>query len=412
MWFDRHLRAALTSPASRGKVRLLFGARQTGKTILLRQIVADDTAMIFNLQDGATRRRFESDPARFSREVKALPHRARTVIIDEIQRVPALLDEVQSLYDANNTAREFFLTGSSARRLARGAANLLPGRSHIFHLTPVTRWEQGTTPALDLIHAPTTSRRLRAQAPLFPAQDLKRTLLFGSLPGIMQESDETAAMTLAAYVATYLEEEIRSEALVRDLGGFSVFLQLAALESGRVVNLTKLSNESGIALSTLKNFYQVLEQTFVGLPLRPYSRAGRKRLLTTPRFYLFDNGVRTAAAQLSFDAANLDALGGDLLEHWVGLELLHRMAYLGRGFGVSFWRTVSGAEVDFVVETPTEDVPIEVKWTRRPVRADARHVETFLDTYPKRARRGFIVCRTEAREQLTERVTAVPWKDL
>ena len=96
----------------------------------------------------------------------------------------------------------------------------------------------------------------------------------------------------------------------------------------------------------------------------------------------------------------------------MGLELLHRTKYLGRGFGVSFWRTVSGAEVDFVVETPDEDVPIEVKWTRRPTPSDARHLEAFLDTYPKRAKRGFVACRAAARAKLSERVTAIPWSDL
>ncbi len=423
MYFHRTLLAALAAPASAGKVRLLFGARQTGKTMLLRRLVAGGESAFIDLQDSATRRRFESDPARFGREVRALPARVRTIVVDEVQKVPALLEEVQSLYDAGPAARAFVLTGSSARRLIRGSANLLPGRSHVFHLAPVTRWEQGVAPALDVLSEPATptsrkraaSRatrtRPRPEAPPFVRQSLARTLLFGSLPGIMQESTETAALTLAAYVGIYLEEEIRSEALVRDLGGFSEFLRLAALESGRVVNLTKLSHETGIALSTLKNFYQVLEQTFVGLPVRAYGRAGRKRLLTTPRFYLFDNGVRTAAAGLSFDAASLEGLGGDLLKHWVGLELLHRTAYLGRGFGVSFWRTVSGAEVDFVLETPREDVPIEVKWTRRPTPADARHIETFLDTYPARAKRGFVVCRTEAREQLTHRVTAIPWSE-
>ena len=154
MYFHRTLRGALTSPVSAGKVRLLFGARQSGKTVLLRRVVAEGGSAIVDLQDSATRRRFESDPARFSREVKALPPRVRAVIVDEVQKVPALLDEVQSLYDADPAARAFFLTGSSSRRLMRGAANLLPGRSHVFHLTPVTRWEQGSTSALDVLQEP------------------------------------------------------------------------------------------------------------------------------------------------------------------------------------------------------------------------------------------------------------------
>ncbi len=409
MFFRRSLLTALESVVSRGKVRLLFGARQTGKTLLLRHLLADQDPEIFDLQDASLRRRFEAEPARFGREVRALPRAKRAILVDEIQKVPALLDEIQALYDADRGAREFYLTGSSARRLRRGAANLLPGRCHVYHLGPVTRWEQGVVATEKLLAEPTTARS--KAPPPFPPQDLERALLFGSLPGVMQEPPPTAAATLSAYVETYLEEELRREALVRDLGGFSTFLRLAAIESGKTINLSSLSRESGIAVSTLKNFYQVLEDTFAGHRMGSYGRQSRKRLLTTPRFYLFDCGVRTAAAGTPFDERVLEASGGDLLEQWVGLELLGRARILGRGHGVSFWRTTSGAEVDFVWETPREDIPIEVKWTRRPTPSDARHVEAFLDLFP-RAKRGLVVCRTEAAEQLTERVRAIPWSEL
>lgn len=414
MFFRRSLLTALESAVSRGKVRLLFGARQTGKTLLLRHLLADKDPEIYDLQDASLRRRFEADPGRFGREVRALPRAKRAILVDEIQKVPALLDEIQSLYDTERGAREFYLTGSSARRLRRGAANLLPGRCHVYHLGPVTRWEQGGVPGKNvsrekLLAEPTASRS--KTPPPFPAQDLGRNLLFGSLPGVMQEPPPTAAATLSAYVETYLEEELRREALVRDLGGFSTFLRLAAIESGKTINLSALSRESGIAVSTLKNFYQVLEDTFAGHRMGSYGRQSRKRILTTPRFYLFDGGVRTAAAGTPFDERVLETSGGDLLEHWVGLELLGRARILGRSHGVSFWRTTSGAEVDFVWETPREDLPIEVKWTRRPTPSDARHLEAFLDLFP-RAKRGLVVCRTAAAEQLTERVRAIPWSEL
>jgi predicted AAA+ superfamily ATPase len=414
MYFHRFLSSPLRSPVSRGKVRLLLGARQTGKSALLNHLLPPDDTKIFTLQDSALRRRFEQDPSRFAGEVKALPPKIRYVIVDEIQKVPALRDEAQALYDGDLHSREYFLTGSSARRLLHGSANLLPGRCHLYHLMPVTRWEQSDWTAFHSLPESMTPVASRTETihPLFPSQSLNRHLLWGSLPGVMGEPDDTAAATLVGYVETYLEEEIRREAVVRDLGAFGIFLKLAAVESGKIVNLSSLSQESGVPQSTLKNFYQVLENTLTGYRMSPYARPGRKRILSSPRFYLFDLGVRTAAAGLPFDPRLLEAEGGPLLEHWIALELIHRARYSGRGHGVSFWRTVSGAEVDLVWESPAEDIPIEVKWTSRPSVSDARHVETFLSEFPRRAKRGFVVCRCEAPQQLTPRVTALPWSTL
>jgi len=422
MLFRRTLMGPLASAVSKGKVRLLFGARQTGKTALFTHLVRGQKSKIYDLQDGAVRRRFEEEPARFGREVRALPKDRRVVVVDEIQKVPALLDEVQSLIDSQPRAREFFVTGSSARKLRSRAANLLPGRAHVYHLGPVTRWEQRIARRLDLLAEPVLAPPApglpggrmgsRKAPPLFPAQDIERTLLYGSLPGVMQESDETAALTLTSYVETYLEEELRREALVRDIGSFISFLRLAAIESGRIVNLAALSRESGVPQSTLRTYYDLLEDTFIGHRMEAYGRTGRKRVLSTPRFFLFDAGVRTAAASISFERGSVANAGGSLLEHWVGIELIHRARYRGRGFKVSFWRTATGAEVDFVWEGPGEDLPIEVKWTARPTPSDARHIESFLDCYPERAKRGLLVCRAEAREQLTDRVLAIPWEEL
>lgn len=143
-----------------------------------------------------------------------------------------------------------------------------------------------------------------------------------------------------------------------------------------------------------------------------YGHPSRKRVLTTPRFYWFDLGVRNAAAQLPPTRELLQSQPGPLLEHWVAQELLARADQLGRGHRVSFWRTVDGVEVDFVFETPRTDLPIEVKWTERPRPEDARHVELFLDRFGDRARRGLVVCRCERPQQLTERVLAIPWSQL
>lgn len=407
MFYRRFLGGSLSSPVSKNKVRLLFGARQSGKTELLRRIVPQESSVFYDLGATDQRRRFETDPARFGREARALPQRVRNIVVDEVQKVPALLDEVQNIFDEKQTRFQIYLTGSSARSLRRRSANLLPGRSHFFRLFPVCRWEsEGPEPYRWTTRNPAETH---SSVRPFPRQSLERTLLLGNLPGIRAESMRTAAATLSAYVENYLEEEIRRETLTRDLGAFAVFLKLAATESGKQVNLARLSQESGVPASSLKNYYQVLEETFTGFWMRPYARPGRKRLLSTPRFYFFDTGVRNAAADLPPDRRLIHSEGPSLLEQWVGLELSYRAAYMGTGHSVGFWRTTSGAEVDFVWQSPRGDVPIEVKWTARPRPADARHVETFLSEYPKRAGRGLIVCRCERPEQLTERVTAIPW---
>lgn len=414
MFYRRTLLPALAGKTSAGKVRLLFGARQTGKTELLRRLLDEGTSVHFDLQDGGLRRRWEEDPSRMGREFAALPASVRTVFVDEIQKIPALLDEIQSVHDRQGRRWEIFLTGSSARRLRRGAANLLPGRCHIYRLSPVVRWEHGAASWFpDRLGEPNrTVPEPATTDPPFPERNLERMLLYGGLPGVVQEPDATAAATLNAYVEAFLEEEIRREAVVRDLGPLSAFLRLTAVESGRQINIAALSRQSGVAQSTLKTFYQVLEDTFVGYRMSAYGHPGRKRLLSTPRFYLFDLGVRNAAAHVPFDPGVLETQGGPMLEHWVALELLHRAEYRGRGHTVSFWRTVAGAEVDLIWESPGEDIPIEVKWTSRPAPADARHLELFLDSYPRRARRGLIVCRCEAPQQLSRRVTAIPWTAL
>ncbi len=414
MYRRRWLEGVLSGGVSRNKVRLLFGARQAGKTALLGHLLPRDGTRFFNLQETDLRRRFEVDPGSFRREVRSLPRSVENVVVDEIQKVPALLDEVQALHDDAPRGRQFFLTGSSARQLRRQSANLLPGRAHEWRLHPVTSWECAG-PAEPLV-VPPPRRTGRAQPSpgdsIFPEQDLGRVLRFGRLPGVLGESPRTAEKTLSTYVDAYLEEEIRREALVRDMGGFLVFLRLAAAESGRQTNIAKLSQESGVPASTLKSHQQVLVDTFVAHWVPAYARRARTRLLVTPRFYFFDVGVRNAAAEVPFDARILPALGGPLLEGWVAQELLARASYLGRGHRVSFWRTTTGVEVDFVWESPRRDIPIEVKWTDRPRPTDARHVERFLDSFPERANQGYVVCRCPARQQLTDRVTAIPWDQL
>jgi predicted AAA+ superfamily ATPase len=402
-WIERDLR----SEVSAAKVRLLFGARQTGKSTLLNRL-ADSQAVVFNLQERKTRLELERAPEVFTQTLEADGRQGVVVCVDEIQKVPALLDEVQYLHDKYPGRFRFLLTGSSARRLKTSAANLLPGRSHLFHLCPLILAERKASVVSRVFPGPANM----AFEGGFPGRGLDDILLFGNLPGVTQESAASRIRTLESYVELYLEEEIRREALVRNVGAFQQFLQLAAMESGSTINLTNLSRESGVPVATLRTFYQVLEDTFVGYRIPAFGAAGRKRVLTTPRFLFFDNGVRNMAAHLRLSSELLKTQKGLLFENWVGQELMHRCLYSGRAYRLGSWRTAHGAEVDYVLETPDEIIPIEAKATEFPADSDARHVKLFLGTYPERARRGYVVCRCRAPRRLAENIEAIPWSCL
>jgi len=389
-------RVSLSVP-SKKKIALLFGARQTGKTTLLRHLTGIEQAHFINLQDRRLRRRYEMDSGLFLRELEARPE-IGTIIIDEIQKVPELLDDVQLLYDQDPNRRRFILTGSSARRLRRGSVNLLPGRSIAYALTPVLQAECRPCTLLPVALPP---------QPRFPTRSLEDCLLFGSLPGLFSEGRDSWADTLATWADLYIENEIRQENIVRDMGAFSRFLEIAALEAGRIVNYTKMASVVGVSVNTLRNFYQVLEDTFLGMRV-PSFIATRRRAAVAPRFVLCDLGIRHALAGLRMTDDLIRVGAGELFEQWVISELCHRTATLGAGYSVSNWRTTGGAEVDVILSTPGEVIPVEIKWTDSPRPSDARHVETFLDLHPQ-ARKGYVVCRSPTRQVLTPRVTALPW---
>ena len=398
----RYLRAEAERPLTSGskpKVNLVFGARQTGKsTLLAHSIRKGSHTFTLNLQDRRQRRRYEADAGLLVRELEAAPE-IDTVFIAEIQKVPAMLDDVQFLYDLEPRKRRFFLSGSSARRLKRKSANLLPGRVRTRLVSPVLQAEQRKT---ELLPLPMTG------APRFPQRKLADCLIFGSLPGLYHEEPGEWCETLAAYVDLYIENEIRQENIVEDMGAFARFLRLAALESGQCANFTKLAGAVGVAVNTLRNFYQVLEDTYVGIRIQPFG-CSRKRTLQAPRFLLFDLGVRHVLADLPLGEALLKLDAGHIFEQWVLTELYYRCRCLGAEYKLSTWQTATGAEVDAVIETPNGAIPVEVKWTERPSPHDARHVEAFLNYHATIAHHGYVVCRCPRMQKLTDRVTALPW---
>lgn len=231
------------------------------------------------MQDSTKRLELERRPHILSEQILAKKEPSLKIAVDEIQKVPKLLEEIQWLYDSYPGHFEFFLTGSSARKLQRASANLLPGRSHVYKLFPIISAEREVS-GKGFKHSifPEITNKF-SSIRQFPKVNLEELLLYGGLPGVILEPLSTRIATLQGYSNLYLQEEIRQEGLVKEIGAFSQFLELAALESGKTVNLTALSNQSGVPVSTLRTYYQVLVDTFVGYWLFTFSGRERTRLL-------------------------------------------------------------------------------------------------------------------------------------
>jgi len=411
--FGRWLEPAWKKKFAAPFVHIVFGARQTGKSTLLRALLPD-AAIWLDFSSPAERSEYLRHPELLIERCRALPKakKPQNVVVDEAQNVPEIFDAVQHLYDREKTRWRFVLCGSSARKLRVTGANLLPGRCFLHHVYPLTVPER---PLPEAEHAsfkagsplPFSLPR-GVSIPAFPAAALPERLVFGELPGVAVAKAAQRADLLRAYCLVYLQEELRREALVRDWAAFSRFLQLAAAESGRMLNYAKISKDAGITIPTVKNYYQLLEDMFMGFRVTAFSGSARKSLLSTERFLFFDLGVRNAAAELPLEAALAKADPGPLFEQWVGIELWKRLQYLGGG-KLHYLRTKAGAEVDFIIARERKLVPIEVKWTENPALPDARHLLAFLAENPKHAKHGYLICRCRHPLALHEKITALPW---
>jgi predicted AAA+ superfamily ATPase len=394
-------------------VHIVFGARQTGKSTLLRRLLPN-AAVWLDFSRPAERADYLRNPDQLIARCRALGagKSPSVVVIDEAQNVPPIFDAVQHLYDDAKKRWRFVLCGSSARKLRATGANLLPGRSFLHHLYPLLvaerpfpETESHKLPVTSPLPLPATTG---VKEPWFPPADLTERLTFGELPAVVAAPAPHRPEILRAYCLVYLEEELRREALIKDWAAFARFLQLAATESGRMLNYAKISKDAGVTVPTVKNYYQLIEDMFIGFRVTAFSASPRKSLLSTERFFFFDVGVRHAAAELPLQAATVRANPGPVFEQWVGIELWKRLKYLGTG-KLHYLRTKAGAEVDFIIERSGKLTPVEVKWTDNPSVLDARHLLAFLAEHPKQARHGYIVCRCKAPLRLHEKVTALPW---
>ncbi len=295
------------------KSYFLLGPRQTGKTFLLRRSLP--AARVYDLLDSATYLALSQNPGRLGQE---LTGRDRVVVIDEIQRLPALLNEVHRLIEERGL--RFLLTGSSARRLRRGGVNLLGGRARVQRLHPLTSRELGTR------------------------FDLSRAIERGLLPSIYFSDDPRA--DLEAYAGVYLQQEVVAEGATRNVPGFSRFLRVAALANGTIVNFTNVANDAQVARTTVYEYFEILKDTLVLHELPAWRQSRQRKPVVSSKYYLFDVGVAGTLQGRPFRPGTPEY--GQALETFLMHELVSYRDYRS-GDPVAYWRSTSGFEVDFLL---------------------------------------------------------------
>jgi len=299
----------------------LFGPRATGKSTLIKTQLPG--AQVFDLLDRATFRRLLADPSIIGQSPKPGP-----IVIDEIQKIPSLLDEVHRQIESKK--KIFLLTGSSARKLRHGGANLLAGRAWTAELMPLTRGE-------------------------IDDFDLVTYLTKGGLPVVYQSPDWHEE--LEAYIGNYLQEEVMAESLTRNIEAFSEFLTIAAKSNGEEVNLQNFASDCGVSQNTVKNYFQILTDTLIGFPVTAYRKTTRRKAITRQKYYLFDVGVRNRLCDIDSVSTKSDSFGRTF-EHFIIMEVRAFNSYFRRNFRLQYWRSTSQFEVDLVIE---KKVAIEIK---------------------------------------------------
>lgn len=369
----------------------LFGPRQVGKTTLIKASFDSKTCLFYDLLIPEEYRRLRLNPGRFRDEIVYREKKYTHVFIDEVQKLPEILDEIHYLLENTQNPPYFILTGSSARKLKRSNANLLGGRAFSYSL-------------FGFVY-----REIIAEKKV----SLYKVLELGTLPPIyLAESREEAILGLRAYVDTYIKEEIQLEALVRNLDTFTEFLKFAADENSNILNYSNIASDIGVSSTTIKEYYQILEDTLIGFHLRPYSSRLRKKLAKHPKFYFFDTGVCRALQQrLSLDLSSGTREFGKVFEHFVIKEFVHLSRYLNPDYKLSYYRTENNAEVDLIIEAPSGEVfAIEIKATDSPRVAELRGLKSFRDLSP--AAQLVCVSLAEKRYKLDKDILVCPWQEI
>lgn len=350
----------------------LWGARQTGKSTLLRAMYPDNLYFDLLLSDV-----FESlgrAPSILRETVLAYAGK-QPVIIDEIQRIPALLNEVHWLIENHQT--RFVLSGSSPRKILRSEANLLGGRALRYELYPL----------------------VSAEVPDF---DLVRALNNGLIP--RHYLSDKPDKLLSAYIGNYLQDEIIAEARIRNVASFTRFLEIAAFSNGEIVNYSNIASECGVSPPTVKEYFQILEDTLTGRFLPSFQKKPKRRVILAPRFYFFDVGVANYLMKRGRVETGSEAFG-KAFEHFIYQELSAHRHYSDIHYPISYWRTASGLEVDFILGDA--EVAVEVKATSLATYRHLKGLTRFAEEYKVKK---MILVTNDPRPRKLGDCMVLPWK--
>jgi predicted AAA+ superfamily ATPase len=356
----------------------LWGPRQTGKSTLLKSLFPD--AQYYDLLLADIYRNFMANPERLRQECEALglngSNQKQPLIIDEVQKIPELLDEIHWLIE--NRGLRFILCGSSPRKLKRSHANLLGGRALRYELLPLTYLE-------------------------IPDFSLEKALNHGLLPRHYLSSKPNKL--LEAYVGDYLREEIAAEAATRNIPAFSRFLEIAAISNGEMINFQNIASDCGVSATTVKGYFQILEDTLIGRFLPAFRRRVKRRLIQAPRFFFFDTGIVSRLTRRG-PVQPKSELFGRAFEHFLVMEVYAWAAYSESNPGIAYWRTASQLEVDLVLGDG--QVAIEIKSTTAATDHHLRGLRAFRQEYEARC----YLISLDPRPRLTaDGIHILPWRD-
>ncbi len=365
------LRRLLEIDLPAGRSAFLWGPRKVGKTYWLHHHFVTAGDVVIDLLETDTFAEYAARPALLRERWNG-----RRTIIDEVQKVPALLDEVHWLIERRGAA--FLMTGSSLRKLRRGHANLLAGRAWRFEMGPLSATE-------------------------VTGFDLERVAWTGLVAPHYLSSDPDR--DLRAYVADYLKDEIAAEAHIRDIPAFAEFLRVAALSSGGLINYTNIAREAGVSAKVVRAYIELVEDTMLGVRLPPWMRTRNRRMIQTEKFYLFDVGVANHLARRRPRIGSSEF--GASFEHLVLMELQSYRRYRAPDLDIRFWRTSTGIEVDFILGDMA--TAIEVKGSSRVHAGDLRGLRALAESHA--VRQSVVVCLERQPRQVDPAIAVLPWAD-
>lgn len=374
----KNITRILNIKLSRQQSAFLWGARKTGKTTYLREKFPN--SLVFDFLKTDLFFEISKNPSLLRERLLAKDEASlkEPIILDEVQKIPQVLDEVHWLIE--NKGLRFILCGSSARKLKRGHANLLGGRAWRYKLFPLVTREIGK---FDLLHI----------------------LNHGLIPLHYLQNDQECKKSLEAYVQDYLREEVFAEGLTRNVPAFSRFFDAFGYSHGELTNYSNIARECGVDSKTVKEYYQILVDTLLAVRLEPFKKRQSRQVITkASKYYMFDIGVAGYLTKRHLTEQR-GAEFGKAFEHFILMEIVAYKSYSGKDFVINFWRTKTGIEVDFVLGSG--EIAVEIKGSKRIDKKDMNGLDAFICTYsPKR---NIIVCN-EREKRLYGKIEILPWE--